>query len=84
MRPGLLRSSHPQCSLLGAGRRMSSQTASGAPGERRVTVPLHDNLGFLHYKLTGDAVAGPSPGDLVRERTGPTSPLLCSSHWRQA
>jgi hypothetical protein len=48
---------------------MSSKTASGAQGERRVTVPLHDNLGPLHYKLTDDAVAGPSPGDLFYQRT---------------
>ena len=26
-----------------------------------MTLPLHDNLGSLHYKLTGDAVAGLSP-----------------------
>ena len=31
---------------------------SGAPGERQVTVRLDDYLSFLHYKLTGDAVAG--------------------------
>jgi hypothetical protein len=43
---------------------MSSKTASGAQGERQVTDPPLDNLGPLHYKLTGDAVAGPSPGDL--------------------
>ena len=34
---------------------MSSKTASGAQGERQVTVPLHDNLGPLQYKLTDDA-----------------------------
>jgi hypothetical protein len=49
---------------------MTSKTASDAEGERQVTVTLHDNLGVLPYKLTGDAVASPSPGDLFHERTG--------------
>ena len=31
---------------------MSSKTASGAQGERQLTVPLRDNLGPLQYKLT--------------------------------
>jgi hypothetical protein len=35
-----------------------------------VTAPLHDNLGLLRYKLTGDAVASQSPGDLFHPRTG--------------
>lgn len=37
---------------------MSGKTASGVRPERQVTVPLHGNLGLLHYKLTDDAVAG--------------------------
>jgi hypothetical protein len=43
---------------------MSSKTASGAQGERRGDRSLHDALSPLHYKLTDDAVAGPSAGDL--------------------
>jgi hypothetical protein len=48
---------------------MSSKAASGAQGERQATVPLRDNLGPLHYKLTGDAVAVRHPADLCHERT---------------
>jgi hypothetical protein len=38
---------------------MSSKTASGARGERQVTILLHDDLGtihYKHYKLTEGAV----------------------------
>ena len=55
---------------------------SGAPGERQVTVRLDDYLSFLHYKLTGDAVAGWSaPTGPVAARIGPSS---CPGHWRRA
>jgi hypothetical protein len=34
---------------------MSSKTASGAQGERQVTIPLQDDLDFLHYELMSAA-----------------------------
>ena len=59
---------------------MSSKTALGAQGgERQVTVPLRDTLGPLDYKLTGDAVAGPSPGGPIPRAHGPTG--LDDSAW---
>ena len=60
---------------------MSSKSVSGAPGERQVTVRLDDYLSFLHYKLTGDPVAGWSaPTGPVAARIGPSS---CPGHWRR-
>ena len=53
---------------------MSSKTASGAQGERQVTVPLHDNLDPLHYKLMSAAQGHrPRSKEIVQEheRSGP-------------
>ena len=54
-------------SLLGCSPGMTGESASGAQGEHEIAVPLHDNLGSLHYKLTDDALAAPAPGDLFHD-----------------
>lgn len=43
-------------------------SASGVQGEHQVTVTLHVNLGLYSTRVTGDAIAGPSPGDPFHER----------------
>ena len=79
-RSDVCRCAKKSSSFLGARRRMSSQTASGAQGERQMTLPLHDNLGSLHYKLTGDAVAGLSlTACSTSART--SSALTTNVHW---